>query len=102
MRRVIAPTFVLLLVWAASPLVTAQVSSERLRRANDEPHNWLTYSGTYSGQRYSVLDQIDVTNATNLELKCVFQSQSLTSVSATPLVVDGVMYLTQPPNDIVA
>ena len=31
--------------------LSAQVSSERLRNATDEPHNWLTYSGTYFSQR---------------------------------------------------
>src|SRR5687768_18065235 len=31
----------------------AQVSNDRLRNAAAEPHNWLTYSGSYSGQRYS-------------------------------------------------
>ena len=102
MTRVIAPAFFLLVLLVASPPVAAQVSSERLLRASDEPTNWLTYSGTYSSQRHSLLKQIDVSNATTLELKWVFQAQTLTSVSATPLVVDGIMYVTQPPNDIVA
>ena len=102
MTRVIAPAFFLLVLLVASPPVAAQVSSERLLRASDEPTNWLTYSGTYFSQRHSLLKQIDVTNATTLELKWVFQAQTLTSVSATPLVVDGIMYVTQPPNDIVA
>ena len=35
-----------------------QVTSERLGRAAQEPQNWLTYSGTYMSQRYSLLDQI--------------------------------------------
>ena len=102
MTRLTAPAFFLLLVSLVSSPAAGQVTFERLIRANDEPHNWLTYSGTYLSQRYSLLEQIDLTNATNLEMKWVFQSQSLTSVSATPLVVDGVMYVTQPPNEIVA
>ena len=36
----------------------AQVSFERLLGAGEEPHNWLTYSGTYASTRYSLLDQI--------------------------------------------
>ncbi len=79
-----------------------QVSSERLLNAAQEPQNWLTYSGTYASQRYSTLRQIDQTNVKNLEMKWVFQSQSSHNFEATPLVVDGIMYLTQPPNDIVA
>jgi alcohol dehydrogenase (cytochrome c) len=80
----------------------AQVSAERLLRAPDEPQNWLTYSGNYFGQRYSPLQQIDPANVKNLELKWVFQAQSLQKFESTPLVVDGIMYLTQSPNDILA
>ncbi len=80
----------------------AQVTSERLLHASDEPQNWLTYSGSYASQRYSALQQISATNVKNLELKWVFQAQSLQKFEATPLVVDGVMYLTQSPNDVVA
>jgi len=82
--------------------VNAQVSSERLLRAAQEPQNWLTYSGNYSSQRYSLLKQIDLKNVKNLEQKWVFQAQSLQKFETTPLVVDGIMYLTQSPNDIVA
>jgi alcohol dehydrogenase (cytochrome c) len=80
----------------------AQVTSERLLRASDEPQNWLTYSGSYMSQRHSALKQIDATNVKNLELKWVFQAQSLQKFETTPLVVDGIMYLTQSPNDIIA
>src|SRR5262245_49087737 len=81
---------------------SAQVGPERLVRATEEPQNWLTYSGTYAGQRYSTLHQIDLGNAKNLELKWVFQAKSFEAFEATPLVVDGIMYLTQAPNDVVA
>jgi alcohol dehydrogenase (cytochrome c) len=80
----------------------AQVTPERLLHAADEPQNWLTYSGTYASQRYSPLKQIDATNVKDLELKWAFQAQSLQKFETTPLVVDGVMYLTQSPNDVVA
>jgi len=91
----------LLLAAITSPL-EAQVTSDRLLHATDEPQNWLTYSGSYASTRHSPLHQIDLTNAKNLELKWVFQARSLESFEATPLVVDGVMYLTQAPNDVVA
>jgi glucose dehydrogenase len=80
----------------------AQVSSARLLGAAEEPQNWLTYSGTYLSQRYSQLGQVTTSNVIDLEMKWVFQAQSLQSFSTTPLVVDGVMYLTQAPNDVVA
>jgi alcohol dehydrogenase (cytochrome c) len=80
----------------------ADVSYERLLRAGSEPQNWLTYSGSYTSQRHSALREIKPTNAANLELKWVFQAQSLESFETTPLVVDGVMYLTEAPDTAVA
>ncbi len=80
----------------------AQVSFDRLLHASDEPQNWLTYSGSYLSQRYTRLDQVSPANVKNLELKWVFQAQSLQKFEATPLVVDGIMYVTQAPNDVVA
>src|SRR5216684_8292853 len=92
-----------LLLAAAIPYALhGQISSTRLVRTADEPRNWLTYSGNYFGQRHSTLRQIDTTNVKNLELQWIFQANSLQSFSATPLVVDGIMYVTQPPNDLVA
>ena len=75
---------------------------ERLINAEAEPHNWLTYSGGYDSQRHTTLDQIDPANVTDLELKWVFQAQSLQVFQTTPLVVDGIMYLTEAPNTVVA
>ena len=49
------------------------VTAERLLNAEDEPHNWLMYSGNYKSQRYSGLDQIDRGNAAKLEIQWVHQ-----------------------------
>ena len=76
----------------------AQVNSDRILRSQDEPQNWLTYSGSYASWRYSKLDQIHVHNVKNLGLKWVYQMRTLEKVETTPLVVDGVMYFTEPPN----
>src|SRR5262249_49052279 len=78
------------------------VSFEHLARAAKEPQNWLTYSGTYYSQRYSLLDQINISNIKNLEQKWAYQGAVVGPWQTTPLVVDGVMYLTQRPNDVVA
>ena len=53
-------------------------------------------------QRYSLLTQITPQNVKNLELQWVFQARSLEKFEATPLVVDGIMYTVQAPNDVVA
>ncbi len=98
-KRAILP----LLFAAAIPYaLQGQTASTRLVRAADEPNDWLTYSGNYFGHRYSPLRQIDTTNVKNLGLQWIFQANSLQSFSATPLVVDGIMYVTQAPNDVVA
>src|SRR6202167_1753648 len=78
------------------------VPFERILRANQEPQNWLTYSGNLNSQRHSQLTQISPTNAGDLTLKWVFQSRSLDKHEVTPLVVDGVMYTVQSPNDVIA
>jgi alcohol dehydrogenase (cytochrome c) len=82
--------------------IHAQVSNARLLNAAKEPQNWLTYSGTYDSQRYSLLKTITAANAKNLELKWVYQTFSTWSFETTPIVVDGVMYLTSGPNDVSA
>ena len=89
-------------VGLVSGSLSAQVSSDRLNDATDEPQNWLTYSGGYFSQRYSTLDEVTPSNVTDLEQKWVYQTSVMGSWQSTPLVVDGVMYLTQRPNDIVA
>ena len=90
------------LLSAGSLVVGAQVTTDRLLRAADEPRNWLTYSGNYAGHRYSPLRQITPANVGNLETKWIFQNQVFGSWESSPIVLDGVMYLTQRPNDVVA
>jgi alcohol dehydrogenase (cytochrome c) len=76
---------------------------DRILHADREPQNWLTYSGNVRGHRHSLLDQITPMNVRNLELAWIWQAQVNVGVfEATPLVVDGVLYTVQPPNDVVA
>ena len=78
------------------------VTYERLVRAADDPANWVTYSGQYHGQRFSRLTQVDRSNVDRLELAWVRQLPVLGQVQTTPLVVDGIMYLTTPENEVYA
>ena len=82
--------------------LVAQVDQQRLEDAASEPHNWLTYNGTYSSQHHSELKRIDLSNVADLELEWVYQAASTDKFQTTPLVVDGVMYLTEPPDKLVA
>src|SRR5438552_10731157 len=93
---------VVLLLSLILPVLHAQVTYQRLLRAVDEPRNWMTYSGSYASQRYSLLRQITPANVKTLEQKWIFQAESLEKFETTPLVVDGVMYITQAPSDAVA
>jgi len=79
-----------------------QVTPERLLKADLEPGNWLTYSGGYQSHRFSPLEKINRDNIRRLKLKWVHQMRTLEKVETTPLVVDGVMYVTRPPNDVFA
>jgi alcohol dehydrogenase (cytochrome c) len=90
------------LVFVAAASLHAQVTFDRIVNAEREPQNWLSYSGTVFNQRYSPLAQIDSANAKNLQLQWVWQARSLEKFEATALVVDGVLYTVQAPNDIVA
>jgi alcohol dehydrogenase (cytochrome c) len=83
----------IVLLYAAAP---AEVTYDRLLHADREPHNWLTYSGTYASHRYSSLSQINRTNVKYLQLKWTYhpivQKNSQIKMENTPLVVDGIVY----------
>lgn len=83
---------------------TGNVDHDRITAARTEPQNWLTYYGTYDGQRYSELDQVSKDNVKRLSPAWVFQAgatgmqsgASTYSFEASPLVVEGVMYVSGP------
>ena len=86
---------------AGMPLFSP-VTWERLVNAADEPHNWLMYSGTFNSQRFSRLDQIDTSNVAGLKLVWAHHIPQLDRNETTPLVVDGVMFITESPSNVTA
>jgi hypothetical protein len=72
----------LLLVGLASALWGQGVTFDRLLHPDAEPQNWLSYSRTIDGQRYSPLNQITPANVKNLELQWVWQARSLEKFEA--------------------
>lgn len=70
------------------------VDQARLDNADSEPGNWMSYGRTYSEQRYSPLTQIDAGNVGTLGLGWVYETREGRGAEATPIVVDGVMYVT--------
>ena len=89
------------LIVIASTGLLAQVSYQRLLNAEKEPQNWLTYAGSYKSHRHSPLTLINRQNAGQLKLAWAYQMQRPGVVETSPIVVDGVMYLTEPPNSTV-
>ena len=78
------------------------VTWDRLVNASDEPENWLMYSGTLDSQRFSRLDQINAGNVDDLELKWAYQIPQIDRAETVPLVVDGIMFVTEAPSNVVA
>ncbi len=77
----------------------AQVTDRQLREANSA--NWLHYNGSYDSRRHSPLDQINTKTVDALVPKWVFHVPGATHMESVPIVVDGVMYVTQP-NEVYA
>jgi alcohol dehydrogenase (cytochrome c) len=80
---------------SATGAAGAMGASARILNAEREPQNWLTYSGSYASQRYSLLHDITRDNVKNLTLKWVWRPRYLDKMESTPLVVDGVLYSVQ-------
>ena len=73
-----------------TPLVTSQDLLDGLKDST----RWLTYGGDYSSQRHSPLTQITPENVNQLTAQWTFQTGTTGSFQTTPLVVDGVLYVT--------
>ena len=80
----------------------AQVTLEDIRNDLDTPADWLSFNGNYEGWRHSKLDQITPDNVGDLRVKWIFQRPITNKFETTPLVHDGVMYFTVPPNEVYA
>src|SRR5579885_2183235 len=84
-----------LLLLCACLAASAQAPYERILNSASQPENWLTYSGNYQGHRFSRLRQLTPENVSRLQVKWVYQFRN-PRTEVSPLVVDGVMYLTAP------
>jgi alcohol dehydrogenase (cytochrome c) len=59
---------------------------------------WPTYHGDYSGQRHSKLTEITPENVQDLKQVWRFQTGQNQAIKASPILVDGVLFLTTPDN----
>jgi len=78
------------------------LSSARLTHADREPQNWLTYWGSYRSEHFSELKQIDRRNLSQLQAQWAMPMPGDSPLESTPLVVDGMMYVSGPPGDVYA
>ncbi len=56
--------------------------------------NWLSYNGDYTGRRYSILHEVSASNVAQLRAQWVFHAPNSSSLEVTPVVVDGIMFVT--------
>ena len=77
------------------------VPYERIVQSDQEPANWLTYSGNYYSHRYSALTNINTGNVSKLSVAWVYQTRP-GLVETSPIIVDGIMYITEPPSIVTA
>ncbi len=81
---------------ATPPAATWGLDPETL--LNPPTDSWPTYHGDYTGQRHSRLTQITPANVHQLALAWTFQAGQAAGIKSTPILVDGVMFVTAPDN----
>ena len=94
------PTLALSLALACA--AAGEVTNTDLVADPDIASDWLSYHGGYAGHRHSLLDEANVANVGSLRLEWVFQERISEKFEVTPLVHDGIMYITVPPGDVYA
>src|SRR5688572_31908671 len=96
MRRVLLALSVLS-VTAAGPAQRGADVAPALEKGD-----WQTYSGTFASQRHSPLTQISTANVASLRPVWMYQPSGTGPLEGTPIVVNGVMYVTSGPASVVA
>jgi PQQ-dependent dehydrogenase (methanol/ethanol family) len=80
------------LVAAATPQ-SGRIDQARLQGADGDLDNWMSYGRTWAEQRFSPLKSIDAANVGRLGLAWSVELDTNRGQEATPIVVDGVMYI---------
>ena len=93
-RLIVASAAIWILAIAGCARKTSEVDDAALRAADGDSANWITYGRTYSEQRFSPLKLIDEQSVGKLGLAWSYDLETLRGVEATPLVKDGVLYMT--------
>jgi PQQ-dependent dehydrogenase (methanol/ethanol family) len=84
-------------VYAPLPAgANVNVTDSMMLNAASDQNDWLLHGRTYDNQRYSPLKQITVDNVNSLNLVALVQTGMTASFETTPIVANGVMYITTP------
>src|SRR3954467_6655592 len=83
---------------ALARVAAQQITTKDVSDGFANPARWLSYSGDYTGQRFSPLKQIAATNVEQLAAQWTFQTGVANKFEATPIVIDGTLYATGPLN----
>ena len=80
----------------------ATVTQDMMNRAGADANNFLHTNGNYSQTRYYPASQINTSNVKNLRPAWIFQTEVVESLETSPLVINGVMYVTTSFNHVYA
>jgi len=83
-------------------LLFSSICSSEVLLTSEENADWPLYGRTHDNQRFSPLTQIHTDNIDKLKLAWRYKTGKFGSFQTSPLVVDGIMYLTTPFNDVIA
>ncbi len=78
------------------------VTQDMMDRADSDGNNFLHTNGNYEQTRYYPARQINTSNVKNLRPAWIFQTEIVESQETTPIVVDGIMYITTSFNHVYA
>ncbi len=82
---------------SAEPAATLRAPGLTSAMLLDPPSDsWPTYHGDYSGRRHSRLTQLTPSNVHQLTLAWAFESGQTSSIKATPILVNGIVYVAMP------
>src|SRR5450631_2833513 len=103
-ERAPEPTAPVAPVTILSRPVTANIATTdaALLDANADQDNWLLHGRTYDNQRFSPLTQITRDNVKRLAITAIIHTGIINSHEATPLVVDGILYISTPSDHVQA
>jgi len=93
--------FRLLLALLASAFLLL-ACTQNINANSSKTQDWPSYGQDYASKRFSAATQINTQNVKNLAQAWTFKSGVVASFQATPIVQDGVMYLSLPFNHVVA